>query len=179
MNESRNQLYPGCTKFSSLMFLVKLMHIKVLNGWTNKSFDMLLELLKEAFPIGTSIPSSFYEAKRKLCDLGLGYESIHACKYDCIIYWKKFVDWQQCPVCGESQYKVDDGKSKKIPHKILRHFPLIPRLKRFFASKHIASEMSFHNLLQMECYDIPLMLQGGSILIVSFHNLLQTQETFV
>ena len=42
---------------------------------------MLLKLLKDAFPIGTFIPKSFYESKRKLCDLGLGYDSIHACKY--------------------------------------------------------------------------------------------------
>ena len=86
MNEARNPLYPGCTKFSSLNFLVKLMHVKVLNKWSNKSFDMLLNLLKDAFPIDTCIPSSFYEAKRKLRDLGLGYDSIHACKYDYILF---------------------------------------------------------------------------------------------
>ncbi|TYK00060.1 uncharacterized protein E5676_scaffold596G00070 [Cucumis melo var. makuwa] len=30
---------------------VGLMHVKVLNGWSNKSFDMLLELLRTAFPM--------------------------------------------------------------------------------------------------------------------------------
>ena len=47
---------------------------------------------------GTNIPSSFYEAKRKLRDQGLGYETIHACKYDCVLLrhpadgegWKHF-----------------------------------------------------------------------------------------
>ena len=33
----------------------------------------------------TTISSSLYEAKRELCDLGLCYETIHACKYDCVI----------------------------------------------------------------------------------------------
>ena len=80
MNETRKPLYPGCTNFFSLNFLVKLMQIKILNNWSNKSFDMLLELLKDAFSIGTFITKSFYEAKRKLCDLGLGYDFIHACK---------------------------------------------------------------------------------------------------
>ena len=57
------------------------MHIKVLNGWSNKSFDMMLDLNKERVSMcGTNVPSSFYEAKRKLYDLGLGYETIHACK---------------------------------------------------------------------------------------------------
>ena len=34
--EAHQTLYPGCTKFSALNFLVKLIHIKVLNGWSNK-----------------------------------------------------------------------------------------------------------------------------------------------
>ncbi|KAA0037353.1 CACTA en-spm transposon protein [Cucumis melo var. makuwa] len=57
-------------------------NIGVLNGWSNKSFDMLLEHLIAAFSMCSRIiPSSFYEAKRKLHDLGLGYETIHAYKY--------------------------------------------------------------------------------------------------
>ena len=46
----RSELYPGVSSFSSLNFLVKLMHLKVLNKWINKSFDELLKLLKLAFP---------------------------------------------------------------------------------------------------------------------------------
>ncbi|TYK01282.1 transposon protein, putative, CACTA, En/Spm sub-class [Cucumis melo var. makuwa] len=53
----------------------------------------------------TTIPSSFYEAKRKLCDLGLGYETNHACKYECLLYWKKFGDLQHCPTYVEFDYK--------------------------------------------------------------------------
>ncbi|TYK20936.1 CACTA transposable element [Cucumis melo var. makuwa] len=95
LNEAHNELYPGCSEFSSLNFLVKLMHVKILNGWSNKSFDMLLELLTATFPMCSStIPSSFYEARRKLRDLGLGYEIIHTCKYDCVLYWKEFIDLQ-------------------------------------------------------------------------------------
>ncbi|TYK01377.1 hypothetical protein E5676_scaffold29G00670 [Cucumis melo var. makuwa] len=51
------------------------------------------------------IPSSFYEAKRKLRDLGLGYKTIHVCKYDCVLDWKKFTNLQYCPTCGEARYK--------------------------------------------------------------------------
>ncbi|KAA0066065.1 hypothetical protein E6C27_scaffold21G00470 [Cucumis melo var. makuwa] len=52
-----------------------------------------------------TILSSFYEAKQKLRDLGLGYETIHTCKYDCVLYWKEFADLQHCPTCGEARYK--------------------------------------------------------------------------
>ena len=51
LNEARSELYPDCSEYSSLKFLVKMMHIKVLNGWSNKSFDMMLGLIKSAFPM--------------------------------------------------------------------------------------------------------------------------------
>ena len=65
---------------------------------------------------GTSISSSLYETKRKLCELDLRYDTIHACKYECVLFWKEFEDLQQCLTCGESQYKVSSNRSrKKIP----------------------------------------------------------------
>ncbi|KAK0588832.1 hypothetical protein LWI29_006026 [Acer saccharum] len=72
LQQVQQELYPGCTQSSSLNFLVKLMHIKVLNHWSNKSFDMLIQLLNEVLPDGKNIPTSYYEAKKILRDLGLG-----------------------------------------------------------------------------------------------------------
>ena len=99
-----SELYPGCRQFSSLNFLAKLMHLKVLNKWTNKSFDMLLKLLKEAFPEGCKLPDSHYAAKKLLAKLGLGYESIHVCKNDCCLFWKETAMSRQCHVCGEIRW---------------------------------------------------------------------------
>ena len=61
LKDAENELYPGCTKFSKLSFLVRLFHLKCLNGWSNKSFDMLLELLKEALLVGEMLPKNHYE----------------------------------------------------------------------------------------------------------------------
>ena len=113
-SEAHRELYPGCTKFSALSFLVKLMHIKVLNRWSNKSFDMLLELLLDAFPDGANIPKSHYDAKKMLRDCSLGYDSIHACKYDCALFWKENGTFHNCPMCNEPRYK-----NGKIPQKVL------------------------------------------------------------
>ena len=67
LNQARSELYPDCLEFSSLNFLVTLMQVKVLNGWSNKFFEMLLELLKCVFLMcSTVISSSFYEVKWKL-----------------------------------------------------------------------------------------------------------------
>ncbi|KAG5548104.1 hypothetical protein RHGRI_013710 [Rhododendron griersonianum] len=55
LKEAERELYPGCQKFSLLSFLVALMHIKCLCGWSNKSFTKLLKLLKKALPEGNTV----------------------------------------------------------------------------------------------------------------------------
>ncbi|KAI9194235.1 hypothetical protein LWI28_004295 [Acer negundo] len=104
------ELYAGCTNFSVLSFIVKLMHIKVLNHWSNKSFDLLLQFLKDVLPEGSNISLSHYNANKMLRDLGLGYESTHACKHDCALFWKEHVGANKCSSCNESRYQIDDGK---------------------------------------------------------------------
>ena len=64
LREADHELYPRCKKFTKLSFIIRLFHMKCLNGWSNKSFTMLLELLKETFPEGETLPSSYYEAKK-------------------------------------------------------------------------------------------------------------------
>ena len=97
------------------------MHVKVLNKWSDKSFDMLLDLMKKAFPFAT-LPNSHYEAKSKLSDIGLGYEIIHVCQYDCTLFWKEDVDLNNCPICGKSRWVNKSTKGKKIPKKVMRYF---------------------------------------------------------
>lgn len=137
-------MYPGCKKYSTLDFLVKLFHLKIINRWSNKSFDMVLKLIKDALPDGETLPKSHYEAKTLLQGLGLGYVYIHACINDCMLFWKEDKDLESCSVCGEPRYKINQGKCKKIPQKVLRHFPLKPRLQRLFMSRMIAEEMRWH-----------------------------------
>ena len=71
LREAEHELYPRCKKFTKLSFIIRLFHMKCLNGWSNKSFTMLFELLKEALPEGETLPSNYYEAKKILYDLGL------------------------------------------------------------------------------------------------------------
>ncbi|KAL6650301.1 hypothetical protein ACP70R_009226 [Stipagrostis hirtigluma subsp. patula] len=145
LRSAQRELYPGCKSHSVLSFVLKLVHLKDLNRWSNKSFEMLLKLLKEAFPTGESIPTTYYEAKKMLRDLGLGYESIHACFNDCVLFWKDLEDEDYCPVCKESRWKKQKGKTRRIPRKVLRYFPLIPRLQRLFMNKEIASDLRYHS----------------------------------
>ncbi|XXG47862.1 hypothetical protein AAC387_Pa02g2430 [Persea americana] len=144
LNDLNLPLYSRCKKFSKLEFLVKLMHVKIINRWSNKSFDMNPELIKAALPTGEMLPKSYYKAKKYLRDLGLGYVPIHACKYNCAFFWREHEHKTTCPECGEPRYKLNEGKGKKIPQKVLRYFPLKPRLQRLFISRKTAEDMRWH-----------------------------------
>ncbi|KAG8363818.1 hypothetical protein BUALT_Bualt19G0061800 [Buddleja alternifolia] len=130
LDDARQDLYPGCKQFSKLAFLIRLFHLKCTSKWSNKTFTMLLELLKEAFPDATqSLPKPYYE--------------VHKHENDAF-----------CHVCKASRYaqaendsiNEDDSstKFKKIPAKVLRYFPLKPRLQRIFMSSKTSSFMRWH-----------------------------------
>ena len=85
VEDAGKELYPGC-KYSKLRFIIRLLHIKFVGRWSNKSVDMLLELLKDVLPEESSIPKNFNVAKKMAKGVGLGYVKIHACENDCILF---------------------------------------------------------------------------------------------
>lgn len=143
LKDAEVKLYPGCEKMSKLSFIVKLLHMKCLNNLSDTVLDDILKFCQEFLPNDALIPKSYYEARKVIRDLGLDYIKIDACQNDCILYWGENADALQCPVCGLSRWK-DIGNQKRIPRKILRHFPLKPRLQRLYMSKKIAKEMRWH-----------------------------------
>jgi hypothetical protein len=50
MREAKSHLYLGCTKFSRLNFVIKLLHMKSLYRVCNSAFSAILKLLADAFP---------------------------------------------------------------------------------------------------------------------------------
>ncbi|KAG8489399.1 hypothetical protein CXB51_017849 [Gossypium anomalum] len=153
LNEMNEELYEG-SKYSKLSFYIRLFHLKCLGGWTGNSFTMLLEFLREMFPFA-KIPQSCQDMKRLIKDLGLGYDKIHSCPNDCMLYWGDQKNQQSCHVCGKSRWmnsntedvNTDEGGAqlRKKPVKVLRYFPLIPRLQRLFMSSKTAESMTWHN----------------------------------
>ncbi|KAF5457849.1 hypothetical protein F2P56_021926 [Juglans regia] len=143
LEDVRLPLYPDCAKFSKLSFIVKLLHIKTIGGWTIKSFNMVLDLLKAAFP-DIQLPNSYHEARRLEHGLGFSYVKIDACPNDCMLFWNDDADKDSCSKCKESRWVSSRGKKGKIPQKVLRYFPLTPRLQRLFMSKNIAKSMKWH-----------------------------------
>ena len=127
IEEAKRELYPG-TEESRLTFIIKLLHIKVYNRMTTSGFDAFLALLSSSLKNVPGLPKSYNEMKALLQKLGFGYVSIDECKYDCALFWKDHEGDDHCPVCGFTQWKVNKEGRKKVPHKVLRYFPIIPRL---------------------------------------------------
>jgi hypothetical protein len=103
-------------------------------------------LLKDMLPQGNAAPETVYEAKQIIYPLGLEVEKIHVWKNDCILYHgSEHEDLDKCPICGLDQFnhRKDDGddencnrnRRKGGPKKVILYFPIIPRLKRWFANK--------------------------------------------
>ncbi|XVE51929.1 hypothetical protein DITRI_Ditri02bG0079600 [Diplodiscus trichospermus] len=156
LEDMNEPLYEG-SKYSKLSFYVRFFHLKCISGMSGKSFDSLFEFLKDVFPFA-AILSSSYDSKKIIKDLGLGYEKIHSYPNDCMLYWDDRAHQQSCHVCGTSRWlatnlngslndvDVDsEVEEKKKPIKVLRYFPLIPRLQRIFMSSKTSNFMRWHH----------------------------------
>ncbi|GJW90429.1 CACTA transposable element [Tanacetum coccineum] len=148
LSRSTQKLYPGCD-MSTLEFTTEISHIKALHKITDAGFNKILALLQKACPPskGYNFPSSYYEIKKTYKKIGLGYESIHACINDCFLFWgsEDNLKMPNCPVCKASRWKdPKKTKGKKVANKVVRYFPLTPRLQRMFNTKHIAKWMTWH-----------------------------------
>ena len=100
---------------------------------------MLLKVFKdEILPSGSHIPKSYYDCKKFITDIGMTYDKIDDCNNNCMLYHKEDKDLQHCKVCGDSRWKSDKlsgavmkkTNGKFIPKKVLRYFPLTPRVQR-------------------------------------------------
>ena len=152
-SESKRPLYPGCTKFTKLSAVLKLLNLKADNGWSDKSFTSLLELLRKMLPDNNELPCTIYQAKKLICPMGLKIEKIHACPNDCVLYRGEYEVMHVCPKCGVSRYKrkdqdTDDGNNKgkkgRAPAKAVWYFLIIPRFKWLFANPKDAKLLHWH-----------------------------------
>ncbi|XP_068328202.1 uncharacterized protein [Pyrus communis] len=145
LHEAQMKLYPGCNEYTVLTYVVELIHNKVDNHMTNRAVDKMLVMMKKMCPQPNHVPKSFYECKKILRCLGLGYENIHACYYDYAMFYKEHEKKDRCPVCNEPRYKASACEQrKKVSRKVLQYFPLKPRLQRLFMSRQTSKDMKWH-----------------------------------
>ncbi|XP_026396594.1 uncharacterized protein LOC113291256 [Papaver somniferum] len=130
--QAREPLYPSCPKGKSAMYAaIMVNNIKTQFGISENGVTAMLELMKELFPEGNTLPSKFPDIKKIIKELGMDYVTYDACINDCVLYWKDNSSLVKCP-------------------KTLRHFPIIARLKILYSISWIAEVMLWHSRAQKD-----------------------------
>ena len=84
-------------KYTTLFAIVILYKLKTLNGWTDTSFNDLLELLHDMLPENNVLLNSTYSAKRFLRKFDLKYQRIDACVNDYFLFRGEKAEMNVCP----------------------------------------------------------------------------------
>jgi Transposase family tnp2 len=100
-------------------------------------------LAEHAMPVEHNLPRNLYAAKKLLRSLGLHYERIPVCGNGCVLFRKEHADLQNCPHCSEPKMHLVGNALQ--PVKVLRYFPIIPRLKRLYATSGTSGLMTWHH----------------------------------
>ncbi|GJX47890.1 reverse transcriptase domain-containing protein [Tanacetum coccineum] len=133
---ANEELYLGCDHVTRLDFMAKFTYFKVKGKLTDSIFNEMLKFFQNVFPTakGYKLPPSYYAIKKTFKTIRLGYELIHACVNDCFLFrGDANKDVHFCPVCNTSRWKDSNTPGKKVPKKVLRYFPSIPRLQRLYS----------------------------------------------
>ncbi|KAL3820154.1 hypothetical protein ACJIZ3_006059 [Penstemon smallii] len=104
LEDASLELYPGCAKFTKFSFITHLLNLKVVSGWTNTTFTLLLNLLEKAFPKGVNLPKYFNEANKITTRLGFTHETWDVCPNNCILFRNQDKFLEACEICGTSRF---------------------------------------------------------------------------
>ncbi|KAI5312198.1 hypothetical protein L3X38_041371 [Prunus dulcis] len=142
LKNANQELYSGCESFFILMAIVELMHRKIKYRMSNLCFDYFSGVFKRMLPTDNCLPKDHRHTQKLLNGLGLGYEKIHVCKNNCMLFYKEYETLDTYPICKKSRFKTtSQNRTTKIPKKVMRYLPLKPRLHRLYMSTHTATDM--------------------------------------
>lgn len=103
--DAETPFYSNCPNYTKVSAIMGLYRIKVKSGMSKNYFDQLLKMVHDMLHEGNVLPTSIDEMKKFLKTFGFGYDIIHACKNDCILYRKEFGDMISCPRCSASRWE--------------------------------------------------------------------------
>ena len=145
LEESSHTLLYAGSRMSCLSATMILLQACRTHKCTSAFINELLTLLKNAIlPEINTIPPSEYAATKMLRKLGLQHQDIDVCPNNCMLYRGRDQDRETCskPGCRAPRYKRV-GVSK-VPCKVLRFFPTIPRLQRIYSTPKLAALQTWH-----------------------------------
>jgi len=114
---------------------------------TQTVFNKFTEFTKSCMLDNRNLVSNFYNAKKFMRPLGLGYDKYDVCPNYCMLYYGVDAMKTNCDFCGSLRYTPINPTSKgsNKSEKQVRYFPLTPRFQRLFISPHHAKDMTWHH----------------------------------
>nr|XP_016467687.1 PREDICTED: uncharacterized protein LOC107790290 isoform X2 [Nicotiana tabacum]XP_016467688.1 PREDICTED: uncharacterized protein LOC107790290 isoform X2 [Nicotiana tabacum]XP_016467689.1 PREDICTED: uncharacterized protein LOC107790290 isoform X2 [Nicotiana tabacum]XP_016467690.1 PREDICTED: uncharacterized protein LOC107790290 isoform X2 [Nicotiana tabacum]XP_016467691.1 PREDICTED: uncharacterized protein LOC107790290 isoform X2 [Nicotiana tabacum] len=141
------ELYHG-SSLSQLEVVSRTLNIKMENSLSHRGYDQMMQLFKEVLPKDNIVLDNCYQIKKLVRSLGLPIEKIDCCNSGCcMLYWGEDENLTSYKFCGYERYKrrVGSRKRKLVPYKKMYYFPLIPRLRRLYASHATITDMRWHH----------------------------------
>jgi len=120
-----------------------LMNMVNLYGVPHTFLDELLSFVAtDLLPQSNCLPRNTYETKKMILKMGLEHQAIRCCPDGHVLFkGPELESMSHCPQCGLSHYVTG---SEIVPKKVLRYFPIIPRLQRLFRCLEVAQLMKWH-----------------------------------
>lgn len=152
MKKVNEPLFEGSSQ-SKLSMCVRLLAGK--SNWNvpEECAEYYTKMMRDSTPVPENLPLSYYEAKQLVMKLGLEEKKIDCCVNGCMLFYdnefgKNDGALEECKFCNSPRYGVSgddvDHKKKRVAVKSMFYLPIIPRLKRLFASMHTAGHMTWH-----------------------------------
>ena len=143
LEDAMRLLYNGSqtTKLGATVMVVNL--VATHPGITNKAADDIFATIKCLLPPDNCLPGSLYQAKALTNRLGLDFKNIEGCPTGCILFNDEDTkDLDRCTVCNSPRYR--DMINRTRPLKVLRFFPVTPRLLRFLRIPALSKLLRWH-----------------------------------
>ncbi|XP_070010307.1 uncharacterized protein [Nicotiana sylvestris] len=142
LEEASRPLRKGSPHFE-LPVAVRLLSIKSDWNISQAAMNSFIDLMSELVDPNIKLPGDFYKAKRLVSKLGLSSIRIDCCEDGCMLYYKDDATLNSCKFCEKPRFKRL-SRGNIIAIKAMHYLPLIPRLKRLYASMSSAPHMRWH-----------------------------------
>ena len=92
MLEQRNVAVTAGCKLSVFSAMVSFLQVKTSQRMTNKSFDAMMAAFRDCYPAVSELPHTYSKMKNFLCAVGIGYDMIHVCENNCVLFRKDYAN---------------------------------------------------------------------------------------
>ena len=84
LDSASEPIYPDKIKFTTLSYMNRILQFKHKHDFSNRGFDELLERIGSVLPNDHKLPMKYYDVKKLVSGLNMGYKKIDACVNDCM-----------------------------------------------------------------------------------------------